>query len=170
MKSRILAPIVLMWVFVCPGAFAAESDKAGVVTDNGQNTAADAPRDGVWVGVIEDIQHLKDTDRIELINKYEAAGLGAAAAIRAFTESSHAFFAYLWIKDSGSVGDQPKLYLITFKEANNNLNKVVVYDTIKWNVGDKIEVTKEGDSASVKVLELGELSRYAAEQEAARNK
>ena len=36
------------------------------------------------------------------------------------------------------------------------------------NVGDKIQVTKQGDEVTIKTLEMGELSRYAAERVAER--
>lgn len=169
MKTRVLISLMLALLFGAV-ANAAEKDKTVVATDNANVAKTTVNKDGPWIGIIEDIQHLDDTDKTELISKYEAAGIGAAAAIRIFTESTHSFLAYLLIKDSGSVGDQPKLYLITFKEANNNLKKVVVYDELKWNVGDRIEVTKYGDDVVVKTLEMGELSKYAAAQEAARSK
>lgn len=165
MKTRILTPIVLVWLFVGSSVFAVESDKTGMATDNGKKTAVDAPRDGVWVGVIEDIQHLKDTDGFKLTD----GALFADEMMRVFTESSRSFLAYLFIRDNVSVTD-PQFFMVTLRQANNNLGKFVIHERLQWNVGDRIEITKTGNSVSVKTLELGELSRYAAEQEAARNK
>ena len=70
--------------------------------------------------------------------------------------------------------DDPRAYLVFFKDENTNkIEKVFVYDVICWNVGDKIKLSRNLEDPSkvdITVVEMGELSRYAAERAAERDK
>lgn len=158
-------------------------------------------KDGPWVGVIEDIQDV-DTTAIKQaeIEKMERAPSAAKDALVVARTVVGAVFDALTLplgmtlldttighdiargsmpsifKSSGPTveGVDPRAYLIILKdESTNKLEKVFVYDVIRWNVGDKIKLSRNLEDPSkvdIAVVEMGELSRYAAQKEAERNK
>lgn len=154
---------------------------------------------GPWIGVIEDIQDV-DTTAIKQaeIDKMEKAPSAAKDVLVVARTAVGAVFDALTLplgmtlldstigqniargevpvlfRSNGSPveRDDPRAYLVIFKdESTNKLEKVFVYDVIRWNVGDKIKVSRNLEDPSkvdITVVEMGELSRYAAERAAER--
>lgn len=192
-KIAVLAGVaVVFW-----GSLAFGADAVDTAVKDGQATAAVTPdgsdsgresvpnnvvdRDGTWVGVIEDIQDI-DTEtakKAEWESKWRLPGkngqvgllvgsilqVATGGVLTAFGGASWGGFFDNW----GGVRNDPHLFLITFiDELDRQPKKIAVFAKIQWNAGDKIKVVKDGDKASVELIEMGELSRYAAEKEAER--
>ncbi len=121
---------------------------------------------GPWTGVIEDIQDV-DTETLKQAEwevKYKTPGpftVGLALL--------GVFHLNKSILDTKRYGDTPRTYLVKFKdEKDGTLKSILVYKVLIWNVGDKIRATRTEDGIDVETLEMGEISRYAAQQMAER--
>lgn len=199
MNIRILVSAALAVLFA--GAVANATDKdnnsnAAPVpaskTDVPKASAADGK--GSWVGIIEDIQDV-DTEKqkkaesevktltkkefYERSEKYATVGMAVGAVAQvALGLPNTTFVGWATGREyspaNANERDDSRLYLVTFKdEKTNKLERFMIYDVIKWNVGDKIKLSRNLEDPSkvdITVVEMGELSRYAAEKTAERDK
>lgn len=121
---------------------------------------------GPWIGVIGDIQ---DVD-VETLKQAEYEVENRIPGPFTITQNLLGVFtlgqSYI---DSKRYTDSPRTYLIRFKDEKDEATKsILVRQVLVWNVGDKIRATRNGDGIEVETLELGEISRYAAQQKAER--
>lgn len=161
--------------------------------------ASAADGKGPWIGVIEDIQDVDTTaiKQAEIDKMNNAPSATKDALVVARTVVGAVFDAFTAtparMLTSGTIGqniahgelpsylrsngdaidrDDPRAYLVFFKDENTKkIEKVFVYDVIRWNVGDKIKLSRNLEDPSkvdVTIIEMGELSRYAAERAAER--
>lgn len=153
-------------------AFAAESKETAPVNFAEQ---------GVWTGVIEDIQDIDDSKWAEFQTKWMIPGIGKTVGLaigyNAAVATGQALQVFSWstMIDSytsrrSQLRDDPRTFQITFKQNDGKLRSVVVHDQQQWEVGDKIKVTSDGTKIVVETIEMGELSRYKAEMAAERSK
>lgn len=134
---------------------------------------------GTWVGVVEDIQDIDSSKWAEFQTKWQlptinkaignAVGYGVALATG---QAMQVFNVTTLLDFSGypRLRDDPRTFQISFKQTDGTVQNVVVHDQQQWEVGDKIKVTSDGVKIIVETIEIGELSRYAAEKAAARDK
>ncbi len=121
---------------------------------------------GPWVGVIEDIQDVdvETLKQAEWEVKYKIPGpfTTALALLGVFQLNKS-------ILDTKRYGDTPRTYLVRFKDEKDGTTKsILVHQVLIWNVGDKIRATRGEEGIEVETLEMGEISRYAAQQVEAR--
>jgi len=175
------AKFLILFVFAATPSsviYAADNDKAATVHAAGDSSASKAVtvKDGVWVGVIEDIQDIEGTKQAEFEEKWKVPTdkwavdlfIGVAVAL-----ASGDTGILTTIGDWGTAnrfnGNVPRAYLISFKAEDGSLYRVAVKRINIWNVGDKIQVTRQGSEVAIRTLEMGEISRYAAEMAAERD-
>ncbi len=158
-------------IFVGPTVYAAEQKK--------EVAPVNFVEGGIWVGVIDDIQDIDDSKLAEFQTKYGIPTVGKASdmAIDSYIAlaTGHVVLPIGGIVESytsrrSQLRDDPRKFQIFFKQENGTTQSVVVYDQQLWEVGDKVKIVSDGTKTTVETLEMGELSRYKAEQEAARNK
>lgn len=152
MNIKILVVTALAALFVGSAAHAAEAPPV----DNGP-----------WIGVIEDIQ---DVD-VETLKQAEYEVKNRIPGPFTITQNLLGVFTlgHTSYIDSKRYTDSPRTYLIRFKDEKDETTKsILVHKVLVWNVGDKISATRNGDGIDVETLELGEISRYAAQQKAER--
>lgn len=170
MKIAISKLIVLLVVFV------------GSVT----NAAEPPPTDnGPWVGVIEDIQDI-DTYAKQLADEQKYKGPTVRSIIGGIVDG---LTAPLWLSATGLTIGQDiandrlftsqrdadiRDYVIAIRdESTTKVLNIRFSGKLTWNTGDKIKVSRNAEDPSkvdIAVLEMGELSRYAAEKTAERDK
>lgn len=151
MNIKILAMTALAVLFVGYATYAAETPSV----DN-----------GLWVGVIEDIQDVdvETLKQAEWEVKYKIPGPFTVAM-----SLLGVFQLHQSMLDTKRYGDSARTYLIRFKDEKDGATKsILVRKVLVWNVGDKIRATRGEEGIDVETLELGELSRYAAQQIAER--
>lgn len=168
--NRLLILTVLATaIFAGPAVYAAEQKK--------EVPPVNFAEEGTWVGVIEDIQDIDDSRLAEFQTKYGIPTVGKAIdmAINSYIAlaTGHVVLPIGGIVESytsrrSQLRDDPRIFQITFKQGNGTLSSVVVRDQQQWEVGDKIKVTSDGTKIVVETIEMGELSKYAAEQRALR--
>lgn len=135
---------------------------------------------GTWVGVIEDIQDIDNSKWAEFQTKWKLPSLGRTGGLaigvnvaKATGQASQVVYwgglVEMFTTRRTQLRDDPRMFQITFKEDNGTVRNVVVHDQQLWEVGDKIKVTNDGIKILVETIEMGELSRYAAEKAAERN-
>lgn len=126
--------------------------------------AAEVPpvENGPWVGVIEDIQDVdvETLKQAEWEVKYKTPGpFTLALSLLGVFQLNKS------ILDTKRYGETPRTYLVKFKdEKDGNLKSILVYKVLIWNVGDRIRATRTEEGIEVETLEMGEISRYAAQQ------
>lgn len=156
-------------------------------TGSAANAAEPSPVDnGPWVGVIQDIQDV-DTYAKQLAEEQKnSKGLTARAVIGGIVDG---LTAPLWLSATGATIGQGiandrlftsqrdadiRDYVIFFRDERTMvMQNVQVSGKLVWNTGDKIRVTRNLEDplkVDISILEMGELSRYVAEQEDSRNK
>lgn len=173
---KLLVPTAFM-VMSCAVIYAADNDTvatAPVASDNTSKTAI--IKDGVWVGVIEDIQDIEGTKQVEFEEKWKIPTdkwatdlfIGIAVAL-ASGDTSILTTIGDWGTANRFNGNVPRLYLLSFKTDDGSLHRVAVKRINIWNVGDKIEVARQSGKVTIRTLEMGEISRYAAEMAAERD-
>lgn len=173
MNIRILVSVALAALLAGAAANAAETKKEVAPVNFSEN--------GTWVGVIEDIQDIDDSKWAEFQTKWKIPTVGktvgniAGYQVALATGQAMQVFNVSTLIDSytsrrSQLRDDPRTFQITFKQDNGSLQNVVVHDQQLWEVGDKIKVTSDGIKVLVETIEMGELSRYAAEKAAERGK
>lgn len=152
MKSvRLFVLTALMALFVLSTAKAAETPPVN---------------NGPWIGVIEDIQ---DVD-VETLKQAEwEVKYGVPGPFTVALSLLGVFHLHQSLLDTKRYGETPRTYLVKFKDEKDGATKsILVYKVLIWNVGDKIRATRAEDGIDVETLEMGEISRYAAQQLAER--
>lgn len=140
---------------------------AALLVGSAANAAETAPVDnGPWVGVIEDIQDVdvETLKQAEFETKYKIPGPFTVAL-----SLLGVFQLHQSMLDTKRYGETPRTYLVRFKdEKDGAVKSILVHKVLIWNVGDKIRATRGEEGIEVETLEMGELSRYAAQQIAER--
>lgn len=135
----------------------------GIVAHAAEPPSAD---NGPWTGVIDDIQDVdvETLKQAEWEVKYKVPGpFTLALGLLGVFQLNKS------ILDTKRYGETPRTYLIKFKdEQDGALRSILVYQVLVWNVGDKIRATRSENGIEVETLEMGEISRYAAQQKAER--
>lgn len=163
------------------GNKAAGIETVGITSD----AKATTDKGGPWIGVIEDIQDV-DTYAKKLAEEQKYKGPTVRAVIGGIIDG---LTAPLWLSATGHTVGQDiandrlftsqrdadiRDYVIFFRDENTKMaQKIHFTGKLNWNTGDKIRVSRNAEDPSqvdIAVLEMGELSRYAAKQEAARDK
>lgn len=130
--------------------------------------AAETPSvdNGPWVGVIEDIQDVdvETLKQAEFEVKYKIPGPFTVAM-----SLLGVFQLHQSMLDTKRYGESPRTYLVSFRNEKDGATKsILVHKVLIWNVGDKIRATRGEEGIDVETIELGEISRYAAQQIAER--
>ena len=170
--------IKLMILFVLAVLFGAVANAAETKKEIAPVNFAE---NGTWVGVVEDIQDIDDSKWAEFQTKWMIPTIGRAVGnavgyqVALATGQAMQVFNWTTLIDSytsrrSQLRDDPRTFQITFKQDNGALQNVVVHDQQQWEVGDKIKIVSDGVKIVVETIEMGELSRYAAEKAAERDK